>query len=148
MTEETKTLALAGTVSGFRVMVDGTVRVTLDFEPNDREAAMRMMGAPGQPVAVAALKEGYAAAAAPRKEPIGPLCQTAIGLCRNPKFQEYIGHDGDAGFIWKPTEEAARDFILAKCLVNSRKDIDHEPGASERFRQMLQQFHAWSRANR
>lgn len=148
MTEETKTLALAGTVSGFRVMVDGTVRVTLDFEPKDREAAMRMMGAPGQPVAVAALKEGYAAAAEPRKEPIGPLCRTAIGLCRNPKFQKYIGHDGKAGFVWSPTEDAARGFILANCAVKSRRDIDHDPAAAERFRHMLQHFQAWSLANK
>lgn len=145
--QEDQPAAVAGAVASMRIMVDNTVRVTIDFEPKDREAVMRIMGMVGRPVAVAALRDGYAAVPntpEPKSE-LGPLCLEALNLCLNPAFLAYIGHDGDRGFYWKPTNEAAKDFLLTTCGVKSRKELDTNEAAATAFRAMRAQFMRWVR---
>lgn len=127
--------AIAGAVHTLRLLADGTVAVTLHFEPKDRVAVMTMMGAPGSPIACARLPDGYAQADAKPKasyRDLGPICREAIDLCANAKFQEYISRPA-MGKKWKATEEAAKGFILSQCNVDSRKDLDTAEGARELF---------------
>lgn len=146
MTEEAndkdQPAAVAGAVASMRIMVDNTVRVTIDFEPKDREAVMRIMGMVGRPVAVAALRDGFAKASdepTPERKKLGPLCQQAIDLCISHKFHEFIKTKGP----WKASEEAAKGFILGICGVTSRRDIDTNIDAARRFDEMKREFTQW-----
>ena len=139
---------LAGAVAGLRMLADGTIAVSLHFEPKDRAAVMAMMGSPAAMIACARLKDGTGAAGqtpapAPTFRDFGPICREAIELCRNPKFQEYISRPG-IGAKWKSTEEAAKGYILAQCGVDSRKDLDTAEGARELFIEHVRKpFHRW-----
>jgi hypothetical protein len=134
--EEDAPAALAGTVGTLRMLADGSISVSLVFEPKDRMAVMTMMGSPGTPVACARLPDGFARASdKPAKaswKDLGPLCREAIDLCANTRFQEYIARPA-LGKKWKPTEEAAKGFILSQCGVDSRKDLDKVEGARDLF---------------
>ncbi len=143
MSDESTPAALAGAVSGLRVMQDGTVRVTLDFEPKDREHVMRLMGAPGQPVGVAALRHGFAAKEAKPEVlplgPLGPLCREAGSMCRVDSFQEYVSLQGP----WPKTSDSAADYIRAYCGVESRRDLDGNEEAAGSFADLRRQYLRW-----
>jgi len=143
---------VVGAQAGLRVLVDGSVRLTIDIEPKDRVAAMTLFGSPGQSIALAALKDGHAQAYAQSLQPkirysdMGPICREAIELCEHPKFQQYIGRAGMGR--WKPNADAAKGFILAQCNVNSRKELDTAAGARELFiAHVRKPFHAWLEKN-
>ena len=113
--------AIAATTGTIRSRVDGTLVMTIEFEPNNAQDAFKLFAAPGTQVAIAALQDGYAAAplVAPKPKP-GPLCQLAVQWCKDPQFQ-----------IWADVrdEEAAKQFILAECEIESRKEIDTKAAA-------------------
>jgi hypothetical protein len=136
---------VSGATAGLRMLADGTIRLSVDFEPGDAQAAMQLFGKIGQPLGVAALKVGHAAAGAKKDDPRGPLCMEAISLCANQKFQEWIAHAADAGFNWKPTADAAKGFILSRCGVESRKELDESHIAANLFRNITRAFQEWVR---
>lgn len=152
--EEPQSAVIAGATGTLRTLVDGTVRLFIDFEPKDGKAVMGMFGAPGTPIAVARLRDGYGAAEGPPPAPtpapaksayrdLGPICREAIDLCGNPLFQEYIARPG-VGPKWKPTADAAKGYILSMCNVDSRKDLDGVTGARELFIEHVRKpFHRW-----
>lgn len=130
-------------------MADGTLRVTLDVEPNAAQEAFRLFGSPGRGVAIAALKDGRAAIerpAEPIKTPkvraprvmgedalakwheLGPLCQAAIKWGQHDEFQKWLKVDNAA-------EAEAR--IKTICNVESRKQFDEEEDAGRRFKHFI-----------
>ena len=117
--------AFSGAVAGLRLMVDDTVRITIDFEPKDRAAVMAALGRTGQPVAVAALVIGHAAKEDKPRDQRGPLCREACDLCAREDFREWLG---------ARTEAEAKSWILETCGVLSRRELDEQPTAAERFR--------------
>jgi hypothetical protein len=137
-------IPLAGAVSGLRMLADGDVAVTLHFEAKDRARVMTMLGAPGQPVAVVALKAGHAAqpAAAPATyRDFGPICREAIDLCGNGRFREWVSkvHGYPGG-----DDHGAKTMICNTCNVDSRKELDTAEGARELFiAHVRKPFHAW-----
>jgi hypothetical protein len=138
--------ALSGAAMSLRTMADGTVRVTIDFEPKDRKAVMEMLGSPGQPCAVVALEHGHAAAGnkapAATYRDFGPICREAIDLCGNGQFQEYAVRSYRGSV--PPSEKVAKQFILTQCNVDSRKDLDTAEGARDLFIEHVRKpFHAW-----
>lgn len=48
--------AIEGSVAALKVMADATVRIAIDIEPRDAQAAFRMFGTPGTAIAIAVLK--------------------------------------------------------------------------------------------
>jgi hypothetical protein len=46
---------IEGATARISTLVDGTLRVTIDIEPRDAQAAFRLFGTPGTAVALAAL---------------------------------------------------------------------------------------------
>lgn len=135
---------LAGAVAGLRLLADGTVRVSLDFEPKDRNAAMSLLGEPGAMIACARLRDGTDAKLE-HADPRGPLCMEAIGLCNNPMFQRFIGHEKGSGYDRPPTPEGAKDFILAACGgLHSRKELDSNEEAARCFAGLRRSFQRWA----
>jgi len=123
-------------------LMDGTLRVVFDVEPNDADAAFALFGKPGRPAALAALVTGYAAKSdepmqasrgcGPLDKPKGgPLSKEAALLCQNPAFREwYAGH---LGYLAELSEPDAAAFMRNECCVESRAEFDTDDGAKARF---------------
>ena len=121
-------------------LVDGTLRLVLDFEPRDAQAAFRLFGAPGRGVAVAGLKDKRAALERPdtpreRSEAqasawseLGTLCQTAIVWGDTPEFR---------GFLGARNAQEAGEAIKRICQIESRKELDTDPEAAARFHKFI-----------
>lgn len=122
--------AIPAASAGVRDMADGSLRITLEFEPRHAKDAYAIFGSRGTPVAIAALKVGYAAAE-PEKPKGGPLSKEAAALCRSPVFHKWLNEemcmDGDA------SEETAPEWIRQTCGVLSRAELDAQPTAGQRF---------------
>lgn len=104
-------------------MADGSLRITLEFEPRHAKEAYALFGSRGTPVAVAALKEGYAAV---RDEPPkgGPLAREAAELCRTEAFQAWllVGSEGEAA-----------QHMYDTLQINTRAELDSNEEAARMF---------------
>ena len=119
--------------AGVRDMADGSLRITLEFEPRHAREAYALFGARGTPVAVAALKVGYEQASdtppVPEKEPVGgPLARLAGQWCADPAFQRWL-------FVG--SEEQAAEKIRAFCKVDSRRLLDNDSEAAKLFKDIF-----------
>ena len=114
---------IAGASASVRGLADGTLRISIDFEPRHAKQAYELFGAPGTAVACAALKDGFEAVPdKPQSPPMGPICREAVNLCKLEEFWDWCGGADEA---------EARNFILATCRVDSRKELDTEPAKSK-----------------
>lgn len=133
---------LAGAVSTLRLLKDGSISVTVEFEPKDRVAVMQMMGTPGQPIACVPLKQGFAAVPARPADERGPLCKSAIKLCQEPLFQKFAAR----GKAWPADEGGAKGYLLLSCgHLKSRKEIDGNPEAERRLRDLMARYREWQK---
>jgi hypothetical protein len=122
---------IEGASVAVKTMADGTLRISVDVEPRHAQAAFALFGAPGVPMALAALKVGAAAEAkcdevAPAAEakPDKPIARWLALRCKEPEFQEWLREAG---------EEGARVRVCDICCVQSRGDIDGDPVAEALF---------------
>lgn len=113
-----------------KTMADGTLRVSVDIEPRHAQAAFVLFGAPGTPMALAALKVGTQIEPTPEPEPAvepakgGPLSKWAALRCKDVRFQAWVNESD---------EDAARNAILATCGIRSRAELDSNPEAAGLF---------------
>ena len=68
----------------------------------------------------------------------GPLCMEAIDLCNNPEFHKWLAayHDFNYWlneFPGRSVMQVAGDSLKDLCEVRSRKDLDADPEAGQRF---------------
>lgn len=114
----------------------------MDVEPRHAQAAFALFGAPGTPMALAALKINGAAredeparpetartpsdAAPPLKEgpkrTTGPICQWLVMRAKEPEFREWLTLRGD--FAGPLDEAGAAQVQRDWCSVESRAEID------------------------
>jgi len=111
-------------------MADGSLRIEVEVEPGDAQKAFALFGVPGAPMAIAALVVGHAAVKEPELKG-GPLSKAAGMLDGNSEFIDFI-YGGDP-----------RDYILDCCKVSSRRELDHDPVAGQKFRDVMAQFNRW-----
>ena len=139
--------AMEAASAGVRDLADGSLRITIEFSPLVAKQAYALFGARGTPLAVVALKEGFAQAKEPEapKEKVGPLCLLACQWCADERFQEWVrkttktvfavtGNDGR--LTTARGEEESKRFICQQCEVDSRKQLDH-PEAAEKFHRLI-----------
>lgn len=121
------TSVLAAAAMRARTLADGSLRIEVEFEPKDAQAAFALFGRPGSPMAVTALRVGTEAAgahpagdddaAAPNASPDnadrkgGPLARLAGQWCHLPAFQQWIRpvydqHLGGDGSGWGDLDDA------------------------------------------
>lgn len=135
--------ALEASSAGIRDMADGTLRLTIDFEPRFAKQAFELFGARGTPIAIAALKpihqrgEIVPPAVDPIPPPLGPMCMWLVSRCKEPAFrswliQHYAPDTPD-------TEKDARDLVCELLEVESRKEVDGNRMAEERCKGLLMQ---------
>lgn len=75
------------------------------------------------------------------------LALSAVQLCRNPDFQEFVGE----ALKWHPSDAAAReeqaaDFVRERCRVESRSDLDRSPTAAQLFARLMGEYRDWRKA--
>ena len=125
-----------------KTMADGTLRISFDIEPANAQDAFRLFAAPGTPAAIAALQVGYAAAGEPSvKESLTPetpkggaLAKLAGMWCADKTFQAWLETDPDNA---APNESGATLCLYALCEIESRRELDHDPAAAERFNRLI-----------
>ena len=122
--------------SSARTMADGTLRLTVDIEPRHSQAAFALFGAPGTPMALAALKSAKAEPA-PKG---GPLAQWVAMRCGEAAFQRWLqdtfpqqweAAHGDTPAKW------AASTVRAVLGIESRKELDSAPEAAARFHAVI-----------
>jgi hypothetical protein len=70
------------------------------------------------------------------------LCIMACTFCRYLDFREYLQEIDPRHEPW--TEGGAKEFILSICGVDSRRDLDRNTQAAQRFHQLVRlPFLAW-----
>ena len=84
----------------------------------------------------------------PKREKIGPLCRSAVELCKNADFQEFAVYwfaiEGKA----RATEFETKMGILYYCGIESRKQLDENQLAKERFADIMANYRDWIAQNR
>ena len=104
--------AITGTRRGFKELVDGTIRVTVDIDPECRRTFLTSFSEIDMPIALAPLKPGHTSAEKPK---LGPLALLAVQWCKDKQFQEWAEVADEA---------AAADWVKRKCIVSSRRQLD------------------------
>lgn len=134
-------------------MADGTLRITVDVEPTHAQAAFALFGAPGTPMALAALKVGHAAVVEPEPEKPkgGPLAKLAGQWCHDEDFMAWLLERHPAAFDTNggPDAERAARALRRVIGVDSRVELDQSELAAEFFHQQIRlpyQAHLKARA--
>ncbi len=70
------------------------------------------------------------------REYLGDLCYRAVQWCNDPEFQKWIAQRAGA-CADIPSAELAASIIKGYCGVKSRKDIDADPVAKEKFQRLV-----------
>lgn len=66
---------------------------------------------------------------------LGDLCWRAVQWCADPEFQRWVIEVGD--FTNDPSEAVAKNVIQQWCGVESRKELDTNPKAAEKFNRLI-----------
>lgn len=123
-----------------KTMADGTLRMTFDIEPAQAKDAFSLFAAPGTPVAIAALKQGYAAKSdePEPKEPVGHLCKWLVMRCAEPEFWRWLEAEPMKGEGTAFTSAIqASEFVKYYLGIDSRKEIDGNPEREADFHNLI-----------
>lgn len=131
---------IAGTSVSVKTMADGTLRLTIDIEPTDAQAAFALFGAPGRSVALAALVDGHAAIKEPdpaAEKPKGGALAKLSGIwCGDGHFQAWLWiRFPKYGDISNATQAA--DVVRIVCGVDSRAELDSNKLAAAIFEERI-----------
>ena len=133
--------AIEGASVRIKTMSDGTLQLTINIEPVDAIRAFTLFGAPGTPVALAALKVGHALKSDQPVEPKGgPLSQWLAQRCNEVAFRDWAGHV-ITGFAHQPPEHISA-AICAAVGVNRKREIDGDKFAPTRLKTLVMQPYA------
>ena len=128
--------------AGVRDMADGSLRITLEFDPRHAKDAYALFGTRGTPVAVAAITQEAAQEQA-QKETIeadkpkgGPLAKLAGMWCNDKDFWKWANQADGVGLIVSNEKEAV-EFIKYVCNIESRSILDHNTIAANIFHEKI-----------
>ena len=139
--------ALQAASAGVKDMADGSLRITIEFEPRYAKDAFALFGARGTQVAIAALKDGsfleQPVVAIPITEPkpreqLGDACYRTVKWCQETMFwaflnQTYFGCDD----VTNANE--AGDTVKFLCCVESRKELDTDNEANKAWHRLIRE---------
>ena len=125
-------------------MADGSLRITLEFDPRHAKDAYALFGTRGTPVAVAAITQEAAQEQA-QKETIesdkpkgGPLAKLAGMWCDSPYFWKWANLSSPKGYgVDKVDSEDAAEFVRKICKIESRSELDHNQEAARIFNEKI-----------
>ena len=122
-------------------MADGTLRLSLDIEPRHAQAAFALFGAPGTPMALAALKvaSGEPQPEAPKG---GTLAQWVAMRCQESAFQRWLVTSFPfqaAHAVGDTDAKRAASIVRAVCGIESRKELDSDKFAATRLHALIRE---------
>lgn len=137
--------AISGTRRAFKELVDGTIRVQVDIDPDCRRDFLRLFPDIDTRCAIAPLKPEHVA-----KEEAGlkggELARLAGILCGDVEFQAWIEARHPQVAEGAPFETAGPDLaahiVRSLCQVQSRAELDHDKAAAARFHELIRK--PWS----
>lgn len=138
--------AISGTRRQIRELVDGSLEVRIHIDPRFKADFHRLFPSIDAPCALAPLVNDFERIEQKEEEPKGgPLCKLACIWCKDEEFQEWMaiqcGVDPS-----EMTELATAVDLRVMVNINSRKDLDSNPEAAERFNRLVRiPFMDWSR---
>ena len=141
------TAVIEGASVSVKTMADGTLRLTVDVEPVNAQAAFALFGAPGRAIALAALKDGSAVVKEPEPEkPKGGAWAKMAGMwCADPDFWRFCGTQWEEVIT---NSESASVLMREMVGIASRSDLDHDEAALRRFNAVVRQpFMEWMKKN-
>jgi hypothetical protein len=140
---------IEGASVSVKTMSDGTLRLSIDIEPRNAQAAFALFGAPGRAVALAALKDG---AGAVTESPVsdkpkgGEWAKLAGMWCNDPDFWAFCNQNFTADSPMFHADHAALS-LRVRCCIQSRAELDHNPEALELFQiHFRRPFMMWMKA--
>lgn len=146
---------IEGSSVSVKTMSDGTLRLSIDIEPRNAQAAFALFGAPGRAIALAALKDGtgavvdHALASTPvvdQKPKGGEWAKLAGIWCADPEFWKFCFEEHPSADSVTSPDEAA-DLVRYLCEIESRADLDHDKEALARFNKYFRHpFMKWMQA--
>lgn len=138
---------IEGAAMRCRTMADGSLRIEIEVEPRNAQAAFALFGAPGRAVALAALKDG---AQAVTEKPVsekpkgGEWAKLAGMWCADPDFWLWANQQGHS---WVLSAGTAGQFMREMCMVDSRVAFDNDEAALARFNETIRlPFMEWMKA--
>jgi hypothetical protein len=132
--------AISGTRRAFKELVDGTLRVQIDVDPDSRRDFLRLFPDIDMRVAIAPLK-GDAADDATKG---GAIAKLAGILCGDNDFRMWLQSVAPRealalGLKVSADDPAERAAVVVRCMcgVISRAELDHDSAAAERFHERI-----------
>lgn len=147
---------LASSVS-IRSLSDGTLRLSVDIEPSDAQAAFALFGKPGSPIAIARVTNESAVAHDRRQQeqpaerkPLSLASKVAL-TCQELSFADFLrafdpdgfGAVEDSGWA-EPAGQYVRDF----CGVTSRAEIKPDTRAAGLWEDLRAEYEHFQRTGR
>jgi len=71
-----------------------------------------------------------------------PPAQQAGILCHDERFRDYVGRHC-LGLKWTVSESAAAEWLRGACRIDSRRVLDRDDRARQRFECVRTDFDAW-----
>lgn len=131
-------------------LADGTLRLTLDIEPRNALAAFTLFGAPGTPLALAALRTQPEKPAKLEKPKGPPLHSQWLAMrCGEYEFQCWVHarwSDHGKEIPAMPMADFIAEVVRRVLGVKSRSEIDTDPEAFKRFEDLIRK--PWAEHNR
>jgi len=131
---------IEGASVSVKTMADGTLRLTVDIEPRNAQAAFALFGAPGRAVALAALKDGAGAVQEPvtgnpvTEAPKGGEWAKLAGMwCADPDFWAFLNQTFPDDSRVANADDAAL-AVRVYCGIDSRAELDHDAAALHLFK--------------
>lgn len=135
------TPSFTGEVQFRRYSDTSTQGQQLVFAVHDREALAPFIGKEGKRYMAVFVEIGddelpMPAVPPPKeREPLGDLCYRAVMLCQDQEFRRWLKDAGD--FREELLVNDAADVIKGWCGIESRKELDTDKRAAEKFRKLV-----------
>lgn len=133
-------LAVSGTRRQMKELVDGTIRVQVDIDPDCRAAFLALFPDIDTRVAIAPLRSE----AKIEKAKGGELARLAGMLCADTRFQTWLGQRASFEDLPSATEAMGVDpvehtaiIVRNICGINSRAELDNDIRAAAIFRESI-----------
>ena len=137
--------AISAAAMRVKTMADGSLRIEVEVEPADAQAAFALFGRPGAPMALAALVEGHAAVKEPEAEKPkgGERARWVAMRCAEPEFQRWLLRTFPeyGGVSWASLQEGAAQMVRDICGVSSRAELDADTYVAQQFDTLIRK--AW-----
>lgn len=144
MSETDEITAISGTRRQYKEMADGTLRVTIDIDPPQKQAFLTLFPEIDMPVALSPLKADFEQKKEGKPKG-GPLSKSAAQMCEHPPFQSFVVRH------WPENDPCPTDpaiytvlYIRRRCGIESRAELDSNPEAAKRFHELMREYRQWN----